>query len=160
MAAFRTKVMRTYCPDALSTNARNSFYPAYSPHQSPGPSLYITCLDYLLTLGSTSNSSVAQIHYMLQTRSAASPIQVLAIIIAIQTTCRLQWWCLWATGEHYIFCTYMARCGRHGFGIGINRRGIGQARGRYDVVADSCYVWPLNEEISILLMESAAGKRP
>ena len=35
--------MQIHCPDVVSSNGRNSFFPAYSPHPSPGPSQYSTC---------------------------------------------------------------------------------------------------------------------
>ena len=152
--------MQIHSPDALLSNGGISFFAAYSPHHSPGPSLYITWLIYPLTLQSISNSAIAQIHGLLQSRCAASTMRVLALIIAIQATGTLQRWCLWATREHHIFCTYTAQYRCQGHGTGINRCGIWQARGRYGDGVDLCHVCPLNEEIGILLMESAAGIRP
>ena len=114
---------------------------------------------YLLTLGLISNSSIAQIHCLLHSRCASSPIWVLAFIIGIQTRCRLQGCCLWATGKHHIFCPYLAQCWRHGYGTGTNRRGIGRASRWYYDGASSCYAWPLNEEFGILVKESAGRIR-
>ena len=159
MWAFRTRMMQIHSPDVLSSNGGNSFFTAYSPHQSPGPSLYMKCLDYLLTLGSISNTSISQIHCLLPSRCAASPNRVPAFIIAIQIRFRLQGCCLWATGERHIFCPYLALCWRHGYGIGTNRRGIGRASRWYYDGASSCYAWPLNEEFGILVKESAGRIR-
>ena len=159
MAAFRTKVMQTHCPDAISSHGGNSFLPAYYQHHSPGASLHITDLDYPITPEPMPNSVDAEIHSLLQSRCVASAVRVWAIIIVIQTEDTLQRWFLWATREHHVLCPYLAWCLRHEYDNGTNRRGIWQASRWYHNCAALCKVWSLNEEIGILVKESAAGTR-